>query len=180
MAAHEVLQTLALSHRDPETLFALANRRLYGLGAKKSFVALGWVAATDDGEGIDYLLAGQPQLLVRSPAGSVRELPLPPHRLPLGALLDGRYVASRALVSPGDLVLGYSDGVTEAQAPDGELFGDDRLVRVLSAACGGPQEIIQQVLDAIAAFTRGADPYDDITLVAIARDRGGEACDVAL
>jgi len=180
MAAHEVLQTLALSHRDPETLFALANRRLYGLGAKKSFVALGWIAATDDGEGIDYLLAGQPQLLVRSPAGSVRELPLPPHRLPLGALLDGHYVASRAVVSPGDLVLGYSDGVTEAQAPDGELFGDHRLVSVLSAARGGPQEIIQQVLAAIAAFTRGADPYDDITLVAIARDGGGDACDAAV
>jgi serine phosphatase RsbU (regulator of sigma subunit) len=179
MAAHEALQTLALSHRDPETLFALANRRLYGLGTKKSFVALGWVAATDDGEGIDYLLAGQPQLLVRTPAGAVRELPLPPHRLPLGALLDGRYVASRAPVGPGDLVLGYSDGVTEAQAPDGELFGDERLMRVLGAARGGPQEIIQQVLDAIAAFTRGADPYDDITLVAIARDGGGAACDVA-
>ncbi len=179
MAAHEALQTLALSHRDPETLFALANRRLYGLGAKKSFVALGWVAATDDGEGIDYLLAGQPQLLVRTRGGGVHELPLPPHRLPLGALLDGRYVASRATIALGDLVLGYSDGVTEAQAPDGELFGDERLVRVLASASGGPREIIQQVLDAIAVFTRGADPYDDITLVAIARDGGGEACDAA-
>ena len=176
MAAHEALQTLALSHRDPETLFALANRRLYKLGTKKSFVALGWVAASDDGEGIDYLLAGQPQLLVRTAAGLVRELPLPLHRLPLGALLDGGYVASRASLSPGDLVLGYSDGVTEAQAPGGELFGDERLVRVLAAARGGPHEIIQQVLDAIAEFTRGADPYDDITLVAIARDGGGEAC----
>ncbi|MEO7973584.1 MAG: SpoIIE family protein phosphatase [Thermoanaerobaculia bacterium] len=180
MAAHEALQTLALSHRDPETLFALANRRLYGLGTKKSFVALGWVAASDDGEGIDYLLAGQPQLLVRTPSGVVRELPLPPHRLPLGALLDGRYVASRAAVSPGDLILGYSDGVTEAQSPEGELFGDERLVAVLAGARGAPREIIQQVLDAIAEFTRGADPYDDITLVAIARDGGGEACDVAI
>ncbi|MEO8198445.1 MAG: SpoIIE family protein phosphatase, partial [Thermoanaerobaculia bacterium] len=179
MAAHEVLQTLALSHRDPETLFALANRRLYKLGTKKSFVALGWVAASDDGEGIDYLLAGQPQLLVRTAGGAVRELPLPLHRLPLGALLDGGYVATRAALEPGDLVLGYSDGVTEAQAPGGELFGDERLVRVLAAASGGPQEIIQQVLDAIAEFTRGADPYDDITLVAIARDEGGEACSAA-
>lgn len=179
MAAHEALQTLALTHRDPETLFALANRRLYGLGAKKSFVALGWVAATDDGGGIDYLLAGQPQLLVRTAEGAVRELPLPPHRLPLGALLDGRYVATRAAVEPGDLVLGYSDGVTEAQAPDGELFGEERLMRVLSAARGGPQEVVRQLLEAIAQFTRGAEPYDDITLVAISRDGGGEACNVA-
>jgi sigma-B regulation protein RsbU (phosphoserine phosphatase) len=169
MAAHEALQTLALSHRDPSTLFELANRRLYGLGTKKSFVALGWIAASDDGEGIEYLLAGQPQLLVRRHGGAVEELPLPPHRLPLGALLDGRYVSRSARLAPGDLVLGYSDGVTEAHAPGGELFGDERLTRVLEAAGGEPESVVRTILDEVAAFTRGAEPYDDITLVAIAR-----------
>ena len=169
MAAHEALQTLALSHRDPETLFQLANRRLYRLGTKKSFVALGWVAASDDGEGIEYLLAGQPQLLLRDRRGEVRELPLPPHRLPLGALLDGNYEARRERLDPGDLVLGYSDGVTEAQSPDGELFGEERLIAALRGARGGPEAVVQRILGEVAAFTRGAEPYDDITLVAIAR-----------
>jgi serine phosphatase RsbU (regulator of sigma subunit) len=170
MAAHEALQTLALSHRDPEQLFELANRRLYGMGTKKSFVALGYVAASEDGSGIDYLLAGQPQLLVRAAAGAVRELPLPLHRLPLGALLEGRYRASHARMAPGDLVLGYSDGVIEALSPAGEPFGDERLARVLAATGGGPDEVVSGVLAAVADFTRGAEPYDDITLVAISRD----------
>jgi sigma-B regulation protein RsbU (phosphoserine phosphatase) len=169
MAAHEALQSLALSHRDPETLFQLANRRLYGLGAKKAFVALGWIAASDDGGGIDYLLAGQPQLLLRRRGGEVEELPLPPHRLPLGALLDGQYVSCRARLEPGDLVLGYSDGVTEAHAPGGEMFGDERLAAALARGRGEPHEVVNAILDEVAAFTRGAEPYDDITLVAIAR-----------
>ena len=169
MAAHEALQALALSHRDPATLFELANRRLYGFGAKKAFVALGWIAATDDGDGIEYLLAGQPQLLVRRRDGLVEELPLPSHRLPLGALLEGRYVSCSAPVAPGDLVLGYSDGVTEAHAPGGEMFGDERLSATLARAGNEPELVVRAILDEVAAFTRGAEPYDDITLVAIAR-----------
>ena len=181
MAAHEALQTLALSHRDPATLFALANRRLYKVGGKKSFVALGWVAATDDGDGIDYLVAGQPQLLRAHLGGAVRELPLPPHRLPLGALLDGGYVAQPR---------GGRAGRRRAR-----LFGrrdrsagpGRRAVRRRDACAGverrpgGPRgDHPAGSRSRSRSFTRGADPYDDITLVAIARDGGGEACDVVL
>ena len=99
---------------------------LHGVGGKKSFVALAYLAATDNG-GIEYLMAGQPQLLVRSRDGAVRGLPFQEHRMPVGALRDGRYVLSQAPLEPGDLILGYSDGVIEAQSPSGEFFGDDRL-----------------------------------------------------
>ncbi|HSM12614.1 MAG TPA: SpoIIE family protein phosphatase [Thermoanaerobaculia bacterium] len=170
MAAHEALQTLAMTHRDPATLFELANRRLYAIGPRKSFVALAYIAATDANDGIDYLVAGQPQLLLRSRESGVRELPLPAHRLPLGALLEGRYQPTRTRLDPGDVVLGYSDGVTEALSPDGEPFGDARLADVFAHSGDRPDEIVEAVLDAVAQHTRGADPYDDITLVAIARD----------
>ncbi len=169
MAAHEALQSLALTHRDPERLFELANQRLHGVGGKKSFVALAYLAATADG-GIEYLIAGQPELLVRSATGAVRRLPLPDHRLPVGALREGRYVLSQARLQPGDLILGYSDGVIEAQSPAGEFFGDERLAEALSRGPGTPEAAVAAVLGAVAEFTRGAEPYDDITLVALARD----------
>ncbi|MCB1008969.1 MAG: SpoIIE family protein phosphatase [Acidobacteria bacterium] len=174
MAAHEALQSLALTHRDPEALFELVNRRLHGAGGKKSFVALAYLAATDDG-GVEYLMAGQPELLVRSRDGAVRGLPLQDHRLPVGALREGRYVLSRAPLEPGDLILGYSDGVIEAQSPSGEFFGDERLAETLSAAPPEPDGAIAAVLGALADFTRGSEPYDDITLVALARGGEGEA-----
>jgi len=172
MAAHEALQTLALTHRDPRALFGLANQRLYKVGGKKSFVAVAWVAAAADGEGLDYIVAGQPQLLLRAAGGAVRELPLPEHRLPLGALLNGGYQLCHAEVAPGEVVLGYSDGVVEAQSPAGEQFGDRRLAEVLAGCPSDPHEVVARVLDAVGRFAEGAEPYDDITLVAIARDRG--------
>jgi serine phosphatase RsbU (regulator of sigma subunit) len=176
MAAHEALQTLALLHREPAKLFAFANQRLYRLGQKKSFVAVVWMTASSDGEGLDYVLAGQPQLLLRAADGVVRELPAPVHRLPLGAMLENGYQVCHAPVGPGEIVLGYSDGVLDALSPAGEQFGAERLAAVLSAAPADPDAVIEQVLFALRHFTEGAEPYDDITMVALARDRGDSSC----
>jgi serine phosphatase RsbU (regulator of sigma subunit) len=171
MAAHEVLQSLALTHRDPEELLALANRRLYGFGQRKSFVALGYLTSSADGSGVEYMLAGQPQPLVRSAEGVVRELPLPDNRLPLGALLNGSYRVSQAPVLPGEIVLGYSDGVVDARSSSGETFGSERLREIVARAPGDPRAMVDQVLENLEEFTRGSEPYDDVTLVAVGCDR---------
>jgi serine phosphatase RsbU (regulator of sigma subunit) len=170
MAAHEALHSLAMTHRDPETLFTLANERLYDL-SKKSFVALAYLTSTPDGNGLYYILAGQPQPLLRTSSGEVTELPLPEHRLPLGALKEGSYRLSHAPMSSGDLVLGYSDGVIEAVSPAGEIFGTERLAQVVREAPNGPSAVVQRVVSALEEFTQGSDPYDDVTLVAVGCDR---------
>jgi serine phosphatase RsbU (regulator of sigma subunit) len=173
MAAHEALHALSMSHRDPETLFALANQRLYRMGRKKSFVALAYLTVSADGSGIDYLLAGQPQPLIKNRNGTVSELPLPDHRLPLGALVNGSYKTCHAALDRGELVLGYSDGVVDALSPSGESFGIDRLSDVVAGASAQPELMIDQVVEALNEFTEGSEPYDDVTLVAIACDREG-------
>jgi serine phosphatase RsbU (regulator of sigma subunit) len=173
MAAKEALHSLALSQRDPEELLLLANRRLHELG-NRSFVALGYLACSQGGAGLSYVLAGQPPPLHRSLAGAVTPLPLPDHRLPLGAMLRGRHRRMDVAMQPGEVVLAYSDGVVEAQAPDGEFFGEERLTAVLEAGPAEPHELVQAVLAALDQFTRGHEPYDDLTLLAIAR-RGAPA-----
>jgi sigma-B regulation protein RsbU (phosphoserine phosphatase) len=170
MAAHEALHSLAMTHRDPETLFTLANERLYDL-SKKSFVALAYMTSTPDGNGLYYILAGQPQPLLRTSSGDVTELPLPEHRLPLGALREGSYRLSHTPMDSGDLVLGYSDGVIEAVSPAGEIFGTERLAQVMREAPNGPAALVDRVVSALEEFTQGSDPYDDVTLVAVGCDR---------
>lgn len=167
MAAHEVLHSLALTHHRPEELLALANRRLYQL-RRRSFVALGYLVAGEGGR-LRYALAGQPGLLLRRADGSVEELPLCQHRVPLGALADGSYLLAEVAVERDELVLGYSDGVLDARSPSGDVFGADRLVAALSAGPAEPADAVDSILAHLAAFTRGEDPYDDVTLVAVAR-----------
>lgn len=167
MAAYEVLASLAMTASGPEELLELANQRLYRLG-KKNFVALGYFTPSGDGRGLDYLLAGQPHPLLKSAEG-VRELPLPDHRIPLGGLPHGAYRRLHAPMTPGDLVLGYSDGVVEARSPDGDFFGSERLIRVVETSPAQPEEVVRRVLAAIEDFTDGHEPYDDLTLVAVSR-----------
>jgi sigma-B regulation protein RsbU (phosphoserine phosphatase) len=168
MAAYEVLCSLAMTARDPEELLRLANQRIYRL-SKKGFVALGYFTLSADGGGLDYLLAGQPQPILKRATGAVQELPLPASRLPLGGLPEVRYRRLSVPLDPGDLVLGYSDGVVEARSPGGEFFGSERLLEVLAGSPAEPDEVVRRVLAAVDAFTGGHEPYDDLTLVAIHR-----------
>ncbi|MEM7480178.1 MAG: SpoIIE family protein phosphatase [Acidobacteriota bacterium] len=168
MAAKEVLHSLALASGGADELFDLANGRLYEV-AQRSFVALGYLTPTPEDRGLRYLLAGQPQPLMRDAAGRVDGIPLPSHRLPLGALRVQGYRAMEIAMQPGDILFVYSDGVSEAQSPDGEFFGVDRLAQVLEASNGTAQELVDAVLAALTEFSQGQDPYDDVTVLAIER-----------
>ncbi|MEM6456379.1 MAG: SpoIIE family protein phosphatase, partial [Acidobacteriota bacterium] len=167
MAAHEALHALAMIDPEPTRMMGRANQRLYQLG-KRSFVAVGYLRGEADGR-LVYLLAGQPPLLRRQLSGAVEELPLPPHRIPLGALKQGRYDTLTAQLAPGEMVVACSDGVVEACAPDGSFFGLDRLRATLSGAPDDPQQAVDAVRAALEAFTRGARQYDDQTLVVVRR-----------
>ncbi len=171
MAAHEVLHSLALTHRDPEQLLNLANRRLYGLGSRKSFVALAYLTSSPNGDGLLYSLAGQPQPLMRKHTGEVWELELPPNRIPLGALDNGSYFLTHAPMECGDLVVGYSDGVIDARSPTGESFGIERLCGVVAESDSSPSVAVERILASLDEFTQGTEPYDDVTLVAVECDR---------
>lgn len=175
MAAKEALHTLAMTNPDPEDLFLHANNRLYELG-KRSFVALGYFVPNGGEGSLRYVIAGQPQPLRVGCDGVVDELPHTEHRLPLGAMNNGhRHISSEVSLAPGELIIAYSDGVTEAQDPSGELFGVQRLTEVVSRSGRDPDTVIRNVLDELDRFTAGQPQYDDVTLLAIARSEENHA-----
>ena len=180
LAAHEVLNTLAGAPPHPEELFRLATQRLYSLRGDRraglqagSFVALGYIAFGSSAGTLRYALAGQPPPLLRRDGASIETLCMPNHRLPLGALKLGGHRVLEIDMRPGDLLLAYSDGVVEAQSPAGELFGEERLARVLAdSPAHSPQAAVDHVLAEIETFTAGHTPYDDVTLLATRRTSG--------
>ena len=102
-------------------------------------------------------------------AGGVVERPAA-GGLPLGVLEDFDYEEQTTALAPGDLLLVYSDGVTDAEAPGAEPFGEERLLAVAGGARGAPaQEIVTRVMDAVREHVRDADPFDDVTLLALRR-----------
>ena len=87
--------------------------------------------------------------------------------LPLGINADERYPAARVPLSPGDALLIYTDGLTEARGPSGDFFETDGLSAALSAATGSADDVLLSVLAAVDRFTGPAAPTDDRTLLAV-------------
>lgn len=84
---------------------------------------------------------------------------------PLGVLHGVRFRDSEKELVPGDQIIFYTDGVTEAMDPTGEMFGLDRLDGVLENCGIAAEAIIQSVRDELDAFRKGRELADDVTLL---------------
>jgi sigma-B regulation protein RsbU (phosphoserine phosphatase) len=85
--------------------------------------------------------------------------------LPLGLFPDQRYEENVESLIPGDQIIFYTDGITEATNPAGTMFGLDRLDVVLENCHLTAEGLIDEVLDALNAFTLDAPPADDQTIL---------------
>jgi len=88
----------------------------------------------------------------------------------LGAFPTLGLVPCEVTLAPGDLVLLYTDGVTDSRAASGERFGDDRLISTVDGARGGSaQDVLDAVVGASRAFQGDMPAEDDVTIVAVKR-----------
>jgi sigma-B regulation protein RsbU (phosphoserine phosphatase) len=69
----------------------------------------------------------------------------------------------------------YTDGVTEARAPNGDFLTEKRLVELLSSPVSSAQEIVDRIDNILTDFIADADPFDDITMIAVSRAPLSEA-----
>jgi serine phosphatase RsbU (regulator of sigma subunit) len=88
----------------------------------------------------------------------------------LGILPKAGYQERRAALATGDVLVLFSDGVTEAPDPRGEEFGEQRLADLVRSLRDRPaSEIVEQIHKAVVAFSEGAPAADDITVVVARR-----------
>jgi serine phosphatase RsbU (regulator of sigma subunit) len=95
---------------------------------------------------------------------------LMPTGMPLGLLPDATYTASEATLNPGDTIVLYTDGITEANDPDEEEFGRERLGECCAEHRGLPvDEMAAAIQQTVEDFVRGVPYHDDRTLVILRR-----------
>ena len=88
--------------------------------------------------------------------------------IPLGTFDAVPYKAKSLDVKPGDMLLLYTDGVTEAMSADGELYGEQRLEALADAASAfHPRMLVTAVKEGVADHARDAEQSDDITILAL-------------
>jgi len=150
---------------------ALANRQLCENNEGEMFVTA-WVGVFDPSTGeMKFVSAGHNPPLVRRRDGSVEWI-RPRPSLVLAAMDIAKYRVESLTLSAGDSLFAYTDGVTEAQNAKGELFGESRLEAALKES--GPL-FVEAIGKAVAEFVDGAEPSDDITMLAFDCKRIGGA-----
>jgi sigma-B regulation protein RsbU (phosphoserine phosphatase) len=166
--ARYLLEAFALDTPRPDEVLTRLNRVL-AQGADSRFVSL-FYGILDLRRGcFAFARAGHlPPFLVS--AGTASPVPLEPPGLLLGVDIAATYLTAEVPVGPGDLLLMFTDGITEARRQDGEQFGEQR-VSALATACAGafPADVVERVMDALATWA-GTAPADDQTVVAVRFD----------
>jgi phosphoserine phosphatase RsbU/P len=114
----------------------------------------------------EYVNAGHVPPLVRRKSGALDALGSA--NFPVGMFPEAEYQSARVNLDPGDFLIIYTDGVSEATNIRNELFEEDRLRKMLEEFSGQTvEELAQTIRDGVKAFTQGAPQSDDITLLAI-------------
>ena len=115
---------------------------------------------------LEFINAGHPSpILIRR---GVAEEAFTEGSYPVGLVPEAQYTAVCLKLEPGDTLVLFSDGVTEAADPDEQMFGTTRLKELLTGQLECPLEQLQKcVLEAVENFARGAHQADDLTLLIV-------------
>jgi len=163
-----MLRVEAMRGESPASIIQQANNVLHqDLSRADSFVTV-IVATIDTYEGtLSYASAGHmPALLWRAENRVVEQLKATSP--PIGIYGYQTELAVPVPINSGDTLVLYTDGITEAQAPNGEFFGLNRLLYIIESRASDPPEVLQQyILSEIASFRRDSQSRDDATLLII-------------
>lgn len=120
-----------------------------------------------------YANAGHPPgfLVSTSQRGKISIDRLQPTGMALGVSEQARWKQKFVKLAPGDYLILYTDGVTEAQNPEGEFFGEDLLLDVVLSHVGSPAKVVQDaLLHEVHQFVGNTPRQDDIALIVIRRE----------
>jgi serine phosphatase RsbU (regulator of sigma subunit) len=167
------LQVLVEGGHDLARLAAMLNRITAAHCPGNRFVTLFLGEIDPSSGGMSFVNAGHNPPIVFRRNGRVDTLT--GGGLILGVLPGAEYQAMQARLETGDVLVLFSDGVTEAENPaTGEQFGEERLMEVVAAAAGlDPEQMAARVRAAVAQFAGSVSASDDFTLVIVRKTQAG-------
>ncbi len=151
----------------PAEILTEVNAQICRDNSSKMFVTV-WLGILDLTTGVMRCTnAGHEYPFIRSADGAFHMLK-DKHGLVVGALSKTKYTDYELKLEPGDAVFVYTDGVSEANDPNEELYGTKRLESALNRASdGSPKEILEQVKADVESFVSGAKQFDDLTMLCV-------------
>jgi phosphoserine phosphatase RsbU/P len=158
--------------RAPENLAAAVgniNRLVYEASSSNRYATFFYGQYSPTEGRFDYVNAGHnaPMLFHRSSSDDTL-VRLEPGGTVVGLLEDAVYVQGSVRLRPGDILVAYTDGISEAMNVDDEEWGEERLVEAIQTGRGdSAQELLEHLFEAATLFAGAAPQHDDMTLVVL-------------
>ena len=153
----------------PPALFVQKlNEAFAGRFGNNRYATLFWAEYDPPTRILKYVNAGhEPPILIR-PTGEIERLET--SGFPIGMFRRAEYATSELQVEAGCRIVIFTDGLADAQTPSGEEFGEDRVIDCCRGLAGGlpAEQIVERLMQAAAAWSAGAERFDDTTVVVVA------------
>lgn len=166
-----IMLSLASIYSSPGQLLSELNRRIFGTMDRKIFITMIYATVNMRRRELKFSRAGHNALIVMNSENSSIES-LTPKGIGLGlahdSLFDLHITEKKISLRPGDTLLFYTDGISEAMNNELEEFSEQRLIDVLSQQKNKTaRQIRESIIAAVEDFVQDTPPHDDITLVTV-------------
>lgn len=157
-----------LTENAPAAAAIELNALLCAAGIDERFITMTLSVLDHESHRLTYCSAGHLPMIVRRAGGQVEEFGEDVAGFPLGILPESTYQQAEITLNPGDVVVVYSDGVTDSRSPSEQLYHTPETPRLrnrVAASSGGPESVGRAILQDIREFSAGHAQADDITLI---------------
>ena len=162
-----VVRVTAMWFKKPSEVISFANPIIANNSKTGMFVTLFYGVIDNETHTLTYVNAGHnPPLVLRKKTGEIEELNLT--GVAVGALEDAEYTQEELKLFPDDIIVLYTDGITEAVNDLEEMFEVPRLIDIIQKTRDlSSQEIADEIISAVFAFSGTQPQFDDITLMVV-------------
>jgi serine phosphatase RsbU (regulator of sigma subunit) len=154
---------------DPAVVVSRLNRQLNENGVLDMYITFLLALLDVTTHSLKVVNAGHPYPLIRRRDGQIEEFGKGKSGLPLAIQGDWQYETSETTLGPEDLVILYTDGVTDALNPQGDRFGELALRKLLAITSASPATTGELLIQQVHSHAAGQTQFDDITMVAFGR-----------
>jgi serine phosphatase RsbU (regulator of sigma subunit) len=165
--AHGLIRERVENETSPAALLTQVNRSLCGQGIKTNFITSLYAILDPATSSLKYSIAGHPPPLLRKASGKVKTLA--GKGIALGIFPDAQYEDMDLSLEPGESLVAYTDGMTDAYNPSGESFILPQLTTAIGSAPGPAKALLKHLKNTLGDWIKEAPNFDDITLLVIGR-----------
>lgn len=158
-----------LTSSGPGKAISGLNQEIVSSGLGHRFVTFLVMVLDSTAHTITVVNAGHLTPLLCKKDGTIDAIGRKTSGLPLGIVPDTEYEEATFPLAPGDTVVTFTDGVTEAMTDEKTLYGRERLLAMIKKTKGSVEQLIEAIVDDVEKFTDGSDSRDDTCLVGLQR-----------